>query len=131
MRGLCLKENNRLGANWSAVPSLRLPNTGYQSRIREQELFFCRFAMKVPFFGLHYKIREILRIFRDEDLCFLVHRRELEVIKFLCLPPRKLFMSPQSLSHATLAPGQFNRRSLIAKVVKCRVVECHWTCRQE
>ena len=92
---------------------------GYHPRIREQELFFCRFVIKTLFCGftpelvksraffemksfflyLYPRIRENPRIFWDEDLFFGAHSR-IQSINFLF--SLKICLCPPS--HAILAP---------------------------
>ena len=77
-RGLCPKEINRLGATGVQFEAWDSQNTGYHSRINEQELLFHRFCNKDGLFlwlqpkihensRLHLRIRENLHVFCDED----------------------------------------------------------------
>ena len=111
-RGLCAGEINRLGATGEQFEAWDSQNTGCHPRIREQELFFCRFCYKYGLFlWFHPRFHGNSRIFWDEDFIyflsspqissnfatntfFLVYTLEFKEIKFsrhrkicLCPPP--------------------------------------------
>ena len=89
-RGLCLEEINRLAATGEQFEAWDFQNTGYHSRIREQEVFFRRFCDEHRLFlWLHPIIHQNSRIFWDEDLFFLVFTSDfMEIRSFFAMGTR-------------------------------------------